>query len=322
MAHKIPTILKRIDDVCLPIFNLGGEKGVKSKDIEKHYNKGPLADLAFELFSCLYDARRQLDDQNKNIMRATNALKEKERKIHELDNSLTEKEVEIAEQSTINDLLLEVRKNRAQIAEISASLEQKSQSIASEAKKVSSYAEILKRSADSKQIPDSSSTLQSEKVAKRVIEDFKASDRKKNIILYGIPIKFKTEEMKYDYEEAIDDMLLRLGLGGNGIQPSSIEVLKKVASDIPLRPIFTLRLQFPHESTAARVLSNAWKLKRTDDYGTTYIAPERTLNEQREWKKLVEKLKNRIKTEPSAKWAIRTQKGGSCKVWTLASSVE
>ena len=144
------------------------------------------------------------------------------------------------------------------------------------------------------------------------------SDRKKNVILYVIPVDFNVEELNYDYEETIKVMLLRIDL--NGLQPSSIEVLKKVESEVPLRSNFTLRLQFLHESTATRVLRNAWKLKRSSNYGSTYIAPERTPNEQKEWKKLVEKLKKQIQSEPSAKWSIRRGKVIKCGPWPPVSN--
>ena len=58
---KLKPLIKRIDELCTPIFKLGDEKGVKSKDLEKKYTKQPLADLVFSLFSCLYYTKVQLE---------------------------------------------------------------------------------------------------------------------------------------------------------------------------------------------------------------------------------------------------------------------
>jgi septal ring factor EnvC (AmiA/AmiB activator) len=102
------------------VFKLGNEKGVKSKDLEKHYNKTPLAELAFDLFACLNVTKRQLGDQNRQLAKATNALKEQDRKIQKLDTSLEEMEntAAEAEQSTLAEVLAEVKKNGERITEM------------------------------------------------------------------------------------------------------------------------------------------------------------------------------------------------------------
>ena len=292
MAENFRPILKKIDEVCKPIFELGGEKGVAAKDLEKRYNKGPLSQLAYDLFSCLYDTKRQL----------TAVLKAQERKILELGTSLSEKENEIIELSSLDDIMGEVKKNGDRIAELKEILEEKSERIVSEAKKVSSYADILQKSSCKTEKKQQGHNLQPEKFAKRVVADIKASEKRRNLVVYGVTGDYNRKTKNYDFEEQIGKMLPTIGL--ENIQIASISVISKRDSEDLARPSYTLRVQLHEEFIAAKILRNAWRLKGTC-YGNMYIAPDRTLEEQKQWSKLVKELKSQIEKSPHYVWKIR-----------------
>ena len=299
MADNFTPILKKIDELCNPIFELGGEKGVAAKDLERRYNKGPLSQLAYELFSCLYETKRQL----------TAVLKAQERKILELGTSLSEKENEIIELSSLDDIMTEVKKNGDRIAGLKQVLEEKSETIVSEAKKVSSYADILQKSSRNTEMKQQEHNLQPEKFAKRVVADIRASERRKNLVVYGVTGDYYRKTKNYDFEEPIRKMLPTIGL--EDIQIASINVIAKHDSEDSARPSYTLRVQLYEEFTAAKILRNAWRLKGTC-YGNMYIAPDRTLEEQKQWSKLVMELKSQIKKSPHYVWKIRGGKVVKC----------
>ena len=311
MAEKLKPLLKRIDELCTPIWKLGSsEKGIKAKDLERHYNKTPLAEITLQLLACLRDTKKHLEDQNKHIMKATSALKEQENTITDLNASLSEKDKDVASPSKIDEILKEIKENNKSINDLKASMDKRSEEIVSETKKVSSYAEILKKTTDQRQ---------PEKLALRVLKNIKASDRKKNLIFYGVPGKWNEETQKEDYEESLHEMLEmispRFKPVSRGVQLSSVDILKRLGSDTDRNPIFTLRVQFHLESAAARILKNAWKLKNTPHFHT-YIAPDRTPAEQKQWSKLVEELKSKIEDEPTCRWMIKGQKVVKCGPWS------
>jgi hypothetical protein len=61
MTEKVKPLIKRIEELSTPIFKLGNEKGVKSKDLEKLYNKTPLAELASTLAEVLAEVKRTVN---------------------------------------------------------------------------------------------------------------------------------------------------------------------------------------------------------------------------------------------------------------------
>lgn len=317
MTEKVKPLIKRIEELCTPIFKLGNEKGVKSKDLEKHYNKTPLAELAFNLFACLYDTKKQLEDQNRQLAKATNALKEQDRKIQKLDTSLEEMENTAAgaEQSTLAEVLAEVKKNGERITEMETKMKESQEKIVTETEKVSSYAEILKKSKDGR---DKESILHPKKLVNGVMSEIKNSDRKKNLIFYGVPGIVEKSTNRIDYWDNLEDILIETGFAN--MKPSSMELLKPEIdcvtkdTDEPLIPC-TLRVQFPTEAIAYRILKNAPRLKASSFLYGVYVAPDRTPTEQKERMKLVEQLKMKIKEQPTIKWAIRKGKVVNCGKW-------
>ena len=144
MADNLKPLLKRIDDLSTTVFKLAGDKtkSVKPKDIEKNLNKAPLAELTLDLLLCLRNAKRFLEDQNKQIAETRNALKEQKMKIDEHDTSL---EKEASSHTVMDEILTEIKENRKVMTNIQSNLEEKSERIATEATKVSSYAAILQK---------------------------------------------------------------------------------------------------------------------------------------------------------------------------------
>ena len=313
MADKLKPLLKRIDEICKPIFKLGGEKGVKAKDFEKHYNKGPLSELAFDLFSCLYESKRQLEDLNRHVVKAASTLKEQDRRIHELDSSLEDKEH--AEHSAINNIMAEVKKNGDHIVQIKAMIEENEGKLVTEAQKVSTYAEALQKTNG---VNKEKSTIQHANVAKRVVSELKATDRKKNLVLYGVSGTYK-DSGRIDYNDDIEDILI--GTGFPGLQLDSVELLKPVLHEIPDDTegesliTCTVRIQLPNEAIASRILKNASRLKDSRLHYNVFIAPDRTPEELKARARLVKQLKLKIKQEPTTKWVIRNDGVVSAGEW-------
>ncbi len=156
MVENLKEIFTRIDGLCKPIFKLGDGKGVTAKDIEKNFNKGPLVVLAFDLFSCLHDTKKILEDQSKHIAK--------------LDTSLDR---ESANHDLVKSILDEVKQNRKTIVEIKSSLEEKSEKIVTEDSKVSTFAEILKKNSAS------STNIQLERSVSKAVSKSMKIERKK-----------------------------------------------------------------------------------------------------------------------------------------------
>ena len=320
MTEKVKPLIKRIEELCTPIFKLGNEKGVKSKDLEKHYNKTPLAELAFNLFACLNDTKRQLEDQNRQLVKATNALKEQDRKIQKLDTSLEEMESTAAEQSTLAELLAEVKKNGERIAEMETKMKESQEKIVTETEKVSSYAEVLKKSNDG---GDKESILHPKKLVNSVMSEIRNSDRKKNLIFYGVQGIVDKSTKRIDYWDNLEDVLTTTGFVQT---PISMELLKPEEDFVERHDTddtipCTVRVQFATEATTHRILKNAPRLKATSGLSDVYVAPDRTPAEQKERMQLVEQLKIKIKEQPAIKWAIRKGKVVNCGKWVNKKTV-
>jgi hypothetical protein len=184
-----------------------------------------------------------------------------------------------------------------------------------ETEKVSSYAEILKKSKDG---GDKESILHPKKLVNGVMSEIKNSDRKKNLIFYGVPGIFDKSTNRIDYWDNIENILITTGF--TNMKPSSMELLKPEEdwvskdTDETLIPC-TVRVQFPTEAIAYRILKNAPRLKASSFFSVVYVAPDRTPTEQKERMKLVEQLKIKSKEQPAIKWVIRKGKVVNCGKW-------
>ena len=156
-----------------------------------------------------------------------------------------------------------------------------------------------------------------------MVAEMKASDRRKNLVLYGVPVHVDNATRKPTYMET-SDIFKEIGFAG--LQPNFVEILasKDFRFDddlIPSKINCTIRVQFPYEMIAAKVLKNAWRLKASDAYKTVFIAPDRTYQERKDRAELVEQLKRNIYEQPSTKWAIRRGKVVASGGWDVYSDV-
>lgn len=301
MADNLKAQLKRIEGLCKPIFKLGGEKGVNVKNLETSYKKDGLAKLAFDLFSCLHETKDILEDQNKRIVKAT-------QKINEVESSLIKKGC--TNDSLMKNILAEVKEHSRSIADIKANLDEKSERIYLEATKVSSYAEMLKKSAGTDKNETRSTTPN--KFAKQVLMEMKASDRRKNLVFFGCGTSdedLDNENMQKRFPNVYD---ILDDIGFSHVQPNTIEQIGKSSEDRDP----PLRVHFTSEAIATSILKNAWKLKQFKWSNRMYITPDRTLAERNERAQLVKKLKSNIEQHPETKWVIRKGKVVDDGQWT------
>ena len=180
-----------------------------------------------------------------------------------------------------------------------------------ETEKVSSYAEIIKTSAT--EDLNSSKELHPKALANNVISKMKTTDRKRNLVFYGVPARITGTQStrRVDYTEALEDLVVILGSLDT---PKSVELLKPNINSLPKEIneeenediiTCTLRVQFATEAIAFKVLKNAPRLKAIDEFSGVYVAPDRTPDEQKARNQLVEQLKLKIKEQPAVKWVIR-----------------
>ena len=77
----------------------------------------------------------------------------------------------------------------------------------------------------------------------------------------------------------------RLGKGGNGVRP--------------------VRVVLRTRETAGTLLSRSARLKDSEEYCSVFISPDRTIEERKERRELVAKLKAKRETDPDKTWVIR-----------------
>ena len=53
------------------------------------------------------------------------------------------------------------------------------------------------------------------------------------------------------------------------------------------------------------ILKNAYNLKSTRSYKTVYLAPDRSIEEQKEHRELLKKMRKKIVDDPTQWWYIR-----------------
>ena len=179
MTDKIKELIKKIDGLCEPMFKFGDDR---LENMVKNLTKQPLVDPAFKLFPCLYDTKRQLEKQNRHLVKVTSDLRDEDRTIQELDTGIEGKEATADEHSLIAEALAEVKKNAERIAEMETKMKESQDEMENEMEKMSSYAEILKNLARGV----GSESLQPKAVVNGVNTHVKTSNRKKNLVFFGM----------------------------------------------------------------------------------------------------------------------------------------
>ena len=129
------------------------------------------------------------------------------------------------------------------------------------------------------------STKKIEAAVKKVAD---AEDRSKNIIVYGVE-----ESENEKLEEKVETILLEIG--EKPLVRDCVRVGIKKSDGNLSRPI---KLTLKNSDHVAQVLRNARKLHTKEGYKTVYICPDRTAEERRAYKKLLELLREKRKSEP------------------------
>ena len=131
----------------------------------------------------MYDTKRQLEKQNRQLVKATSDLRDEDRTIQELDTRIEGKVATADEHSIIAEAPAEVKKNGERIAEMETKMKESQDEMENEMEKLSSYAEILKNLAKGV----GSKSLQPKAEVNDVISPVKKSYRKKNLVFFGMP---------------------------------------------------------------------------------------------------------------------------------------
>ena len=135
---------------------------------------------------------------------------------------------------------------------------------------------------------------------KKIISAVKSAaekeDRKRNVIIYGVE-ESDTEVLP----EQVSDILLKIG--EKPVVRDSCRVGIKKSSNI--RPIkFTLS----SSDVVGQVLRKARLLRSKEGFKSVYLCPDRTIEERRAYKKLVQELKLKREAEPDKSFLIKNNK--------------
>jgi len=138
--------------------------------------------------------------------------------------------------------------------------------------------------------------LAPKKIQAAVMKVADTNERSKNVIVYGL--EEKTNEQ---LQNKIEEVLVEIG------EKPPIEHCVRVGE----KKVGTVRpVKFSLRSTlhVQRILINARKLRTKDGFGSIYISPDRSLDERRAYKKLVEELKLKRSKEPDKVHVIKNNK--------------
>ena len=172
-----------------------------------------------------------------------------------------------------------IKKNAEQITQFSSTVQTE----------MKSYCDIVKKNCEKSAV----SAEQLKSVVKSVAEE---EDRKSNLIVFGL-----TEEKNEDLMNVVSEVFETVGAKPKVIECSRLGGKKHEHR----RPI---KVKLSSQDSADLVIRNSRKLKGVDKFKAVFIAPDRSIEERANHRKLVEELKNKIKIEPSKYHFIRDQK--------------
>ena len=135
---------------------------------------------------------------------------------------------------------------------------------------------------------------------KKIISAVKSAaekeDRKRNVIIYGVE-----ESDTEDLPEQVSSILLEIG--EKPVVRDSCRIGIKRSTTI--RPIkFTLS----SSDVVSQVLRKAKLLRSKEGFKSVYVCPDRTIEERRAYKKLLQELKLKSEAEPNKSFLIRNNK--------------
>ena len=158
-------------------------------------------------------------------------------------------------------------------------------------KHIESYADILKSqpTSGSSTTSDGDKKLQSV-VNAALLESNEKTLRSSRFVIYGL--EGREKDFLADAEDIVHTVL--------GYRHPVVAV-----NPINNKQSSPILVQLKTPELVSRVLKQAKKLRSTSHYRNIYLAPDRTPEEQRRYKKLVDDLKNKIKEDSSRWWYIK-----------------
>ncbi|KAL5250473.1 hypothetical protein ACHWQZ_G016267 [Mnemiopsis leidyi] len=141
-------------------------------------------------------------------------------------------------------------------------------------------------------------TLSRKKIEAAVKSVCEKEDRSKNIIIYGIE-ETSGEVLTDEVSKVLEE------IGEKPVVTDCVRVGVKNSTDDRPRPIkFSLR----NSDHVAQVLRSAKRLHTKEGYKSVYICPDRTVQERKAFKILVDQLKEKRKLEPNGTYYIRNNR--------------
>ena len=152
-------------------------------------------------------------------------------------------------------------------------------------KELKTYSSVLEKNC--------SEALAPRKIAAAMKNVADKEDRTANIVVFGIP-----EEENEAVDSKVTDMLEHLD------EKPTITLCTRIGKQKPgtRRPI---RFRVQNSSTVFQILKKAKLLKEIEGYESTYLSPDRTMEERTIRKKLVEQLKHKRSNDPDNLYYIR-----------------
>ena len=161
-------------------------------------------------------------------------------------------------------------------------------------KGMESYSSVVE-----KRCSNAVSTKKIESAVRRVAEK---QDRSKNVIIYGVK-ELENEKLQEKVEEVLDM------IGEKPFVRDCVRVGVKKSDDTLPRPV---KFSLHNADHVAQVLRNARKLRTKEGYKCVYICPDRTVEERKAYKKLLEQLRDKRKSEPDREHYINNNRVVSC----------
>lgn len=182
-----------------------------------------------------------------------------------------------------------IEKQDEQLKSVKATVETEMKSYSSVVKsEMESYSAAVSKSC--------SAALAPKKLQAVVQKATEKNERSQNVIIYGL-----SEEVNEDLPAKVETVLAEIG------EKPVIKDCSRVGTNgtDSIRPVkFCLR----SHSHVAQVLKNARKLRTADGYKSVYICPDRSFEERKAFKKLVEELKVKRDSETDKVHLIRHNK--------------
>ena len=141
-----------------------------------------------------------------------------------------------------------------------------------------------------------SSSITSETLKKTLKDVVEENDRSRNLMVFGLVEGEEGENLA----RRLDEIFIELE------EKPRIEACR-VGAKTPgkIRPV---KVSFSNSVMTQKVLSKSCRLKRSETYNTVYFAPDRTVVQRREYKKLVEERNKLVSRDPEKHHSIKNGK--------------